>query len=192
MVKVSKKESEKNHAGIVGAASVAFRTHGVAAASVSEIAKSAGLTHGALYRHFPDKNALAASAITADFDRIVVLLEDLKRSGRPSADYVRTYLGTDHRDHFIWGCPAAPLAAEIHRLDDGVQTAFASGLERNLASLAALIGQGDALQSREQAIFMLSAMAGAMSLARAVKSADPAFSDEILQTVANRLSGKDI
>ena len=192
MVKVSKAEAQKNHEGIVGAAGIAFRTHGVSAASVAEIAKSADLTHGALYRHFPDKDALAAAAISADFDRIVTLLGQFRDGGKPAGDYVRIYLAKDHRDHFIWGCPAAPLASEIHRLNDTVQTAFADGVERNLAALAALIGPEQPSRSREQAIFMLSAMAGAMALARAVKNADPALSDEILQTVSQQLADQNI
>ena len=192
MVKVSKAEAKKNHEGIVGAAGIAFRTHGVSVASVAEIAKSAGLTHGALYRHFPDKDALAAAAISADFDRIVSLLGQFKDGGKTAGDYVQTYLAKDHRDHFIWGCPAAPLASEIQRLDDIVQTAFADGLKRNLAALAALIGSENASQAREQAIFTLSAMAGAMALARAVKKAEPALSDEILQTVSQQLAGQSM
>jgi TetR/AcrR family transcriptional regulator, transcriptional repressor for nem operon len=192
VVKVSKAAAQKNHEGIVGAAGVAFRTHGVSAASVAEIAKSAGLTHGALYRHFPDKDALASAAITADFDRIVALLGQLKGGGKAAGDYVQTYLAADHRDHFVWGCPAAPLASEIHRLNATVQTAFADGLERNLDALAELIGPEKPTHSRDQAIFMLSAMAGAMALSRAVKHADPALSDEILQTVRQQLAGQSI
>jgi TetR/AcrR family transcriptional regulator, transcriptional repressor for nem operon len=187
VVKVSKAEAQKNHDGIVSAAGVAFRTHGVCAASVADIAMSAGLTHGALYRHFPDKDALVAAAISADFDRIVALLGQFKDAGKPAGAYVRTYLATDHRDHFVWGCPAAPLASEIQRLKDGVQTAFADGLVRNLNALGGLIGTGGPSKARDQAIFMLSAMAGAMALARAVKNADPALSDEILQTVSQKL-----
>lgn len=189
MVKVSKAEAQKNHDGIVGAASVAFRTYGIAAASVADIAKSAGLTHGALYRHFPDKDALAAAAITADFDRIVALLGQLKHDGKQAGDYIQTYLAMDHRDHFVWGCPAAPLASEVQRLDTCVQTAFADGLKRNLDALAELIRTDEPSGTREQAIVMLAAMAGAMALSRAVKNADPALSDEILRTVSQQLNG---
>ncbi len=188
MVKVSKVESQKNHDSIVNAAGVAFRTHGVSSAPVGDIAKLAGLTHGALYRHFPDKNALAVAAIGADFDRIVALLVQMTDGGKSVSDYVQTYLTTDHRDHFSWGCPAAPLASEVPRLESKVQTSFADGLKRNLSALANLIDPKDSSQSREQAIFMLSAMAGAMALARAVAHADPAFSDKIIQTVRQKLT----
>jgi TetR/AcrR family transcriptional regulator, transcriptional repressor for nem operon len=187
MVKISKVEAQKNHGDIVAAAGAAVRSLGVSGASVAVIAKSAGLTHGALYRHFPDKDALAAAAIEADFDRIVAMLDHLKVEGKSVRNYVHSYLAKDHRDHFEWGCPAAPLASEILRLDDRVQAAFCEGLHRNLAALASLIGHKDERQSHAEAIFTLSALVGAMALARAVQAKAPAFSDEILLTVCQQL-----
>ncbi len=57
-MKVSKAQSQKNHERMVGAASVAFRQHGISTASVADIANSAGLTHGALYGIFPTRMPL--------------------------------------------------------------------------------------------------------------------------------------
>jgi TetR/AcrR family transcriptional regulator, transcriptional repressor for nem operon len=188
MVKVSKESGRKNHADIVQAASVSIRRCGAAQTSIAQIAKAAGLTHGALYRHFLDKDALVAAAVESAFDTIVGLLAKLKLGGSDETAYAETYLTRDHRDHFDWGCPVAPLAAEMPRLPDNVQSAFCAGLKRNLDALAALIEPKESELAEEKAIMMLSALAGAMALSRAVKSTDARLSDRILETVRLGLS----
>src|ERR1700723_823730 len=59
---VSKATTELNRGALLGAASRLFREKGIDGVGVAEIAKEAGLTHGALYKHFPSKDALAAEA----------------------------------------------------------------------------------------------------------------------------------
>lgn len=188
MVKVSKETARKNHADILNAASVSVREHGIGEASVAEIAQAAGLTHGALYRHFPTKNALVSAAISSSFEKIIDLLESLKNQGQGKTAYVQTYLGTDHRDHFIWGCPVAPLASEIHRLEPDVQMAFTDCLKLNIEALEKLIASDDAAQSRSEAIATLATLVGAMAMARATKSVDENLSNEILIAAKAHLS----
>lgn len=181
MVKVTKEVSDRNRSDVLDAAGRVIREHGLAEATVSAIGREAGLTHGAVYRHFTSKNNLAASAIARDFGRIVEMLETMAAEGGDISDYVAAYLAGDHRDHYIWGCPAAPLAAEMHRADGEVQTAFHEGLVRNLEAIAALHGPGTDDQRFAGAIAVLSTLSGAMALSRAVKETDPALSARILQ-----------
>lgn len=188
MVKITKDAARKNHTGILKAASISIRQHGVGETSMAHIAKAAGLTHGAIYRHFPDKDALVCAAIESGFDTIVDLLTDLKQAVQDKSAYVEAYLGQDHRGHFVWGCPAAPLAAEMHRLDEKIQKAFCDGLKRNLDGLGSLIDGQDAKSARQEAIATLSTLVGAMALARATKATDAGLSDEILDTVRQHLT----
>jgi TetR/AcrR family transcriptional regulator, transcriptional repressor for nem operon len=190
MVKVSKEVARKHQDSVVNAASVAIREHGIAEASVADIARAAGLTHGAIYRHFPSKSALVAAAIRFEFDRIIGVLMQLQAQDAKASSYADLYLSPDHRDHFHWGCPAAPLAAEIHRLEAEVQTAFRDGLNGNIAALAALINPADPIAARAEAITMLSALLGALSLARATSTIDPGLSGEILQVMREKLATK--
>ncbi len=187
MVKVTKDVAQKHHDSVVNAASMAFRRHGISVASVAEIARDAGLTHGAIYRHFPSKTALVAAAIRFEFDRIIAVLQKLAAQGAPASAYVDLYLSPDHRDHFHWGCPAAPLAAEIQRLESEVQIAFRAGLNGNIDALAALINAEDPAAARATAISTLAALVGALSLARATSAVDPALSAEILTTLRAHL-----
>ncbi len=186
-MRVTKSASDKNKADILVAAGRTIREHGLAQASVGEIGKMAGLTHGALYRHFSSKSAVAAAAIIADFETIVVLLETTGENGYGLAPYLQAYLAADHRDYFIWGCPAAPLAAEIARSDDEVQTAFHTGLRRNVMAIANLLHTGNEAERFKKASVILATLAGTMALARAVRSVDPDWSDEILKTALEQL-----
>lgn len=145
---------------------------------MAQIAAKADLTHGAVYRHFASKDAVLAAAITADFARIVDLLQGITAQGGTEAAYVAAYLATDHRDHFPRGCPAAPLATEISR----------AGLHDNLAALARLTSRNDPAAAQTQSIAHLAALVGAMALARATKATDPALSDHFLTATTQVLT----
>ena len=51
-MRVSQEEKERSRARIVRGASRLFRRSGVEGASVGDVMKEAGLTHGGFYRHF--------------------------------------------------------------------------------------------------------------------------------------------
>jgi TetR/AcrR family transcriptional repressor of nem operon len=187
MVKVTKEAAQQNHLGLLRATGQTMREHGVSVATVANIAAHAGLTHGAIYRHFPSKDELAAAAITADFDTIIALLTQIGAQGGSLADYYRAYLATDHRDHFVWGCPVAPLAAEIGRTAQPVKAAFAEGLARNLDAIADLSGIADKAEARDYAISALATLSGAMAMARATRTCDPQTSQQVLDQALRTL-----
>ena len=108
------------------------------------------------------------------------MLDGIRAKGGALGDYFHAYLAQDHRDYFVWGCPVAPLAAEIGRTAAPVQAAFAAGLQRNLDSIAALSGIADPALARDYAMSALATLSGAMAMARATRPCDPATSDSIL------------
>lgn len=66
-MRVSREKAAQNRIAILQAASHLFRKRGIDGVGVAEIAKEAGLTHGALYAHFPSKDALVAEAFSHGF-----------------------------------------------------------------------------------------------------------------------------
>ncbi len=58
MVRRTKEDAEKTREMLIDAAEVVFDRKGVAAASLEEIARSAGVTRGAIYWHFANKQDL--------------------------------------------------------------------------------------------------------------------------------------
>ena len=61
-MKVSKSKASDNREAILTAASTQIRGRGLDQTSVADVARAAGLTHGALYSHFQSKDALTAEA----------------------------------------------------------------------------------------------------------------------------------
>jgi TetR/AcrR family transcriptional regulator, transcriptional repressor for nem operon len=177
ILKVTQAVKHANAAEVLKAAGQVIRAKGTGAATMANIAAQANLTHGAVYRHFKNKEDLAAAAIKADFDRIITLLEGIKLQGGDASIYINAYLATDHRDYFVWGCPIAPLASEIHRDASVIQQSFNEGLQRNISALLAVLGPQ---KTREDAISILAALSGALAMARAARQTTPELSEEIL------------
>jgi AcrR family transcriptional regulator len=61
------------------------RQMGVEGLSLREVAREAGVTVGAVYKHFADKEALLAAAAVAGFERLAVTTQKATRGRRGSA-----------------------------------------------------------------------------------------------------------
>lgn len=179
-MKLSKEQAARNREQILDVASRLFRQRGIDAVSVAEVMDAAGFTHGGFYNHFADKGALAVEAVLATFEQSVSAIERATTDGVDA--YVKGYLSPAHRDG-DGGCPATSLAPEAARHPE-VQAAYADGLEAMIEAFAeALVrsGQVAAREARTQAVRKLSELVGALTLARAVRTAEPKLSNEILR-----------
>ncbi|MGO4536023.1 ScbR family autoregulator-binding transcription factor [Leifsonia sp. 2MCAF36] len=70
---------------VAGAASV-FGRRGYAVASIADIAEAAGVTKGALYFHFPSKDALARAVIEEQHRRTMAAAVEVIDEGRPGLE----------------------------------------------------------------------------------------------------------
>jgi TetR/AcrR family acrAB operon transcriptional repressor len=61
MVRRTKEEALATRAALLDAAEKVFRQHGVTRATLGAVASAAGVTRGALYWHFRDKDELFAA-----------------------------------------------------------------------------------------------------------------------------------
>jgi TetR/AcrR family transcriptional repressor of nem operon len=164
-MRMSQEEKEKSHARIVASASQLLRERGLEGASVGDIMKAAGLTHGGFYKHFESKEALVEAAMAAAFAGFVERLED----GEPEqafAAYRALYLSDAHKNHPGLGCPAAALGTEIGRMPQGLKAAFGAGVRRIVAAVARAM-KGSAQAREAAAIRELSMLVGAVVIARA-------------------------
>ncbi|EJE51524.1 transcriptional regulator [Acidovorax sp. CF316] len=195
-MKVSKAQSAENRQGILDAAARLYREHGLAGVGVADITRDAGLTHGGLYRHFENKDALVREACARAFDWSIAPLDGMEgRMGTGSeglAARVTSYLSTQHRDHPGEGCPAAALAVDAARAGSDLSEVFAQGIERNIERFARVIeglepGEQPSAEGRTRAMQMLATMVGGLVLARATAAGRPALSDEILATLREHL-----
>jgi TetR/AcrR family transcriptional repressor of nem operon len=182
---VSKETTELNRVALLGAASRLFREKGIDGVGVAEIAKEAGLTHGALYKHFPSKEALAAEAL---YHPIAArnAETDVSDEGRVESfeKYLDAMFSIKHRDNLANGCPMTASASEIARQGPAVAASFTRAFKERVAGLEASIkGKMPASQRRQLAVSALAAQIGAMAVARGVAKVDAPLSREVLQAV---------
>ncbi|MFD5749006.1 TetR family transcriptional regulator [Streptomyces sp. NPDC127033] len=75
--------ASRTHERFLDASADEFSRHGYAGANLQRIAAHAGMTKGALYAHFPSKDALAA-VFTSSFNRVGhELLQEIDKGGPP-------------------------------------------------------------------------------------------------------------
>jgi TetR/AcrR family transcriptional repressor of nem operon len=180
-MRVSKKQSETNRGSLLQAAGRLFNEKGFDGVGVAEVAKEAGLTHGALYAHFPSKDALAAEAFS---DGIAHRLKSMRRRKRTFEEYLDAMFSIEHRDNLANGCPMTASASEISRQGAAVATSFAQAFQETVAVLEESI-EGDipASERRHLAVSALTAQIGAMAVARGVAKVAPSLSKEVLRIV---------
>ena len=169
---------------ILDAGAARLRREGLSGAAIAAVMREAGLTHGAFYCHFTNKDALAIAAL-----RHALKDNRVRWVGAPRAEtwrdrlvrLGRRYLTPAHRDNAASGCALAALASDAARSGPAFRTAFQ---EETLKSVRAICGAPDGEDSAiapphaDDAIAFLALCIGGLSLARAVE--DPALSERIL------------
>jgi TetR/AcrR family transcriptional repressor of nem operon len=165
---------ELTHDRILDAASRAIRRAGHTGASVAEVMKEAGLTHGGFYAHFDSRDAMVASAIayagTRSGQNLRQSMEVLQKKGRtPLRSLVESYLSPAHMAAIETGCVVAALGSEIPRQPDAVRQA-ASERVRALIRLVESVLPASAASGI--APHIASTMVGALQMARALGGAE--------------------
>ena len=174
-------QTAEKHEKILKEAARLFRERGFDGAGVAEIMMAAGLTHGAFHAHFPSKDALEAEAVERAFaqsDNGTYALT--ANASDPKRAFLDSYLSAAHRDHPGSGCVMAALGPEIAR-DSGTRKPFTQRVKHMIDGMAGRFRWKRRSAARRNAIHLLSASVGALTLARAVD--DSRLSDEILESV---------
>ena len=170
---------------IVRNAARKLRAEGLSGPAVAGIMKASGLTVGGFYKHFRSKDELLAEAIAqafSDSEKLYSSVQTMPREDRWK-ELVRLYLSPDHCDHPDIGCPVAALAPEIARAKLSVRKRI-SGVIKQHKWVEFMPGASAA--ERERNFFIiLSAMAGALSIARVLT--EPADKERVLASVRNHL-----
>jgi len=189
-VRVSKAKAEQNRRDLLDAAGKLFREKGIPSTGVAEVAAEAGLTHGALYKHFDNKDALAAAAFTQAATDVIQRIREWKDEHDPSyEDYLDILISTRVRDNMAGGCPMIASASEIGRQPAAVGDSFAAAFT-DLVSLieSSLPDTVSDNARRTLATATAAAQLGAVAVARAVAKSDDALSQEVLDATRATLA----
>lgn len=183
-MKVTKAQATENRDAILHAAAEQIRARGFDQMSVAEVARAAGLTHGALYSHFKSKEGLKAEATGHTFEATAHAF-----TGLAPDEFLGRYLSSDHRDNPQAGCPNAALVSEVWRQPTETQEAFREGLGRFVDLTDASLALADGRSDHDRAIMVFAAMVGGLALSRAIHAVDQAGADTILRAVSSQLAG---
>lgn len=189
MVFVRKEQASENRSLLLKTAGRLFRERGIDGVGVAEIAREAGLTHGALYAHFASKDALAAEAFSQGLERSREAMRAAMTSQRSRekvdvSTYLNYLLAPERRDNPGMSCPMTASASEIGRQDKEISRRFVEGfLGKAGVFEAALDDSKTPAQRRQLSLAIVAAEIGAMAVARAVLKEDPDLSEEVLEAV---------
>ncbi|MGT2477482.1 TetR/AcrR family transcriptional regulator [Paraburkholderia terrae] len=185
MVYVKREQSDENREALLATASRLFRERGIDGVGVAEIAREAGLTHGALYAHFRSKGDLATEAFSQGLARSREAFRGKSARREHSVlGYLDYLLSPQRCDEPGVSCPMTASASEIGRHGKDISAQFAKGFQDKASAFEAVLD--DAIPEAERhrlAMTIVAAEIGAMAAARAVAKSDPSLSDEISKAV---------
>jgi TetR/AcrR family transcriptional regulator, transcriptional repressor for nem operon len=185
-MKKSRVETAETRKRIVEIASQEFKRSGIQATRVSEIMAAAGLTHGGFYRHFDSKEALLAEACAMAMEHMADNAHAAIEGGDQAfTEYLNDFLSRNVHEDCEVACTFVTMGSELARTDERTRHTLSEGFRTWIEILARREGDEGAQAARADAMFKLSAMIGAVTMARIID--DPAFADEVLAQARDRL-----
>ncbi len=173
----SKDETAETRRRIVVAAAAEFRRRGIAETGLADLMATAGLTHGGFYRHFSSKDQLVSEACAAALDTMAKSIAGEAKSNSPGLGLqaiVRKYLRPAHRENPAKGCALAAMGSELGRADKKTRQTAADGYFRLVKMVAGQITGLPAEEAEQQAIALVSAMIGAITISRFIDDKEAA------------------
>ena len=154
------------------------KKHGFGDSGMNALAAAAGVTTGALYKHFDGKSDLFAALIGSELQRTarrfaVIAPGDLEAARKALA----AYLSLNHVKHPEAGCALPSLTPEVARADESVREEFQSGM----LALHAIVADRFT-PSTDTAWALIAQTVGAVMLARAMP--DERVRRELLRAMA--------
>jgi TetR/AcrR family transcriptional regulator, lmrAB and yxaGH operons repressor len=181
-------KGQRTRRRMLKAASELFRRQGYDGTGLSEVLAESGAPRGSLYFHFPGgKDQLAAEAVDATGARIGKGIEALLASSEDVGEAVGRVVDSMAADleesGYVRGCPIAAVTLDSASASKHVREACRRSFDRWLSLLEARLRDSgwSARDAREEAIMILAAVEGALTLARSSRDPEP------LRTAARRL-----
>ena len=162
-------QKAKAREALVKAATKALRKSGFNGIGVDGLAASAGVTSGAFYSNFANKEALLGEVIDANLGQPFVdpdLGTLAERHERLKA-YLKMYISAQHCADPENGCVMSTLSADVARSSDAVRKVYRERMQELIAKIARGIGR-EAGDAATRARTVVALMVGAVSVARAL------------------------
>lgn len=171
MVRYSAEEVERSREAIRDAAATLFRRRGYTGVGIDELCRTAGLTRGTFYAHYPSKAALLDAVLNGAHDFVRRLKA---RSGnstrvlrRQAGEIAAAYLAPKNKQGVIGGCSLASLAMDTTRAGPEAQAAYAKAVKNVVAEFQRAGEDGEALLPVDQARAALALSVGGLLISNA-------------------------
>src|SRR5580658_2608822 len=164
----------KTRTAILEAAGKKLKKDGFDGAGVDGLAAAAGVTSGAFYAHFSNKEDLLKEVIDAYLGAPYVRrdIEGQEAKEKQLKEFLKTYLSLDHCSSPEEGCVMPTLSADVSRASMGVRKVYQERM-LNLVEKISMVVHGSPAKKRKQAWSVLAMMIGAVTIGRALpESAD--------------------
>jgi TetR/AcrR family transcriptional repressor of nem operon len=163
-------QKAKARKALVQAGARSLKTCGFNGIGVDGLAASAGVTSGAFYSNFPNKEAMLEAVIDAFVgepflsDTESVTLDE----GRSLLEqFVEDYLSTHHRADPAEGCVMPALSADVSRAQPSVQAVFEGKISAFAKRIASVL-DGDPSDRERRAWSIVALMVGGIAISRAM------------------------
>ncbi|GAA0794556.1 TetR/AcrR family transcriptional regulator [Marinobacterium sediminicola] len=170
---VREQKKQESRRKILDAAARRLREEGLDGAGIAAVMDDAGLTHGAFYSHFKNKDELARAAFV---EALSGNREGWTRgpSSEPQTDrferLAQRYLTREHRDRLDRSCALAALCSEAARGDDAFKQTYEAELYKSLSAIMQKEIADLDEQEFSDALAFMAMMLGSLALSRAVDS----------------------
>jgi TetR/AcrR family transcriptional regulator, transcriptional repressor for nem operon len=170
MARYAPGHKQEAKARILAAVGRGFRKSGYGGIGVDGLAKEAAVTSGALYGHFPSKDAAFKEAVIAGIDELRLGIEALRaeHGAKWVEVFVDFYLGHKRLCELGESCALQSLTPEVQRADRKTKSAFEAGMSQVALAVADGLSGSNADGRLERAWALLAILSGGVTMARAV------------------------
>jgi AcrR family transcriptional regulator len=159
-----------------------FNRNGLSEVTIDQVMAGAGLTRGAFYSHFADKEALYAEAITQFVHAEppawqCAVFAEKPEGQRLARAILDAYLSRDHLEDVEGSCPLIALATDVTRSNGAAKAAYRQVMDmmagifaENFGPDGLAGGAADAGEKQQRALALVALCVGGMVLARAIDS----------------------
>jgi TetR/AcrR family transcriptional regulator, transcriptional repressor for nem operon len=186
-------QKAKAKQAILKAGAAALRANGFNGIGVDGLAASAGVTSGAFYSNFSNKEALLEQVIATCVGEPFIDSESGSLAERQDClkEWLAMYISAAHRADPASGCVMPTLSADVARSNPQVRAAYQRKMLELVRKMSNLLNGAD--PDREmRAWSVIAMMVGAIAIARAMPDGEAANQalDSALHTATALVAGK--
>lgn len=168
-------QKAKAREAILQAGAQALRTNGFNGIGVDGLAAAAGVTSGAFYSNFPNKQALLEGVIDTCLGRPFVDIDTGSVAERREMlrAWLAEYISAHHRENPAVGCVMPTLSADVARANPAARDAYGLRMVELIGKISNVL-EGAKADRERRAWSIVAIMVGSIEISRAIPDGEEA------------------